>query len=294
MHGLLLATVLTIAIVLRITWQPTPSRSWQYRWFWACCTFLLPPLLLLSSAIALLWMGPEGEMVRHWEGIVTYSWAVGFISIAIVLGGKLLCEAQQTLWQIRQQPRCKVQDCSAHLLKTPMPFIAQIGFWHPQLVVSQGLLEILDETHLQAVLQHEQAHDYFHDTFWFFWFGWLRRLTAWLPNTEVLWQELLLLREIRADRWAIQTVDPLFLAEALLALVLAPPMTEEITQLSFVASLNMNSLRDRFSERIDAMLESEAIDRSVLGAVAPNLLGWQPWYLCGMALLPLLVIPFHH
>ena len=55
--------------------------------------------------------------------------------------------------------------------------------------------------------------------FGFFWWGWLRRLTEWLPHSKELWQELLLLRELRADQWAAQQVDPLVLAESLLLMV---------------------------------------------------------------------------
>jgi Zn-dependent protease with chaperone function len=48
-------------------------------------------------------------------------------------------------------------------------------------------------------LAHEQAHAHYRDTFWFFW---LNVLTSWLPHTEALWQEILFLREIRADEKA--------------------------------------------------------------------------------------------
>jgi len=74
-------------------------------------------------------------------------------------------------------------------------------------------LDTLDNAHLDAVIAHEQAHFYW-DTFWFFWLGWV--LHCHCCNTESLWQELLILREVRADHWAAQQVDPLLLAESLL------------------------------------------------------------------------------
>jgi Zn-dependent protease with chaperone function len=93
----------------------------------------------------------------------------------------------------------------SRVLDNPIPFSALIGFWQPELIVSQGLLNTLDQDHLEAVFKHEQGHYYYRDTFWFFWLGWVRSISAWLPNTEALWQELLLLREMRADRWAGST-----------------------------------------------------------------------------------------
>jgi Zn-dependent protease with chaperone function len=104
-------------------------------------------------------------------------------------------------------------------LNLEIPFAAQVGVWKPQLVVCRGLLEQLDEEHLRAVLAHEEAHRHYGDTLWMFAVGWLRHLSGWLPNTEVLWQELLTLRELRADRWAAQRVDPLVLGEALVQVV---------------------------------------------------------------------------
>ena len=84
------------------------------------------------------------------------------------------------------------------------------------------MLDALDRPHLDAVLAHEQAHVYYRDTFWFFWLGWIRSFTIWLPNTEAVWQELLLLRELRADRQATEQVDFLLLAESLLIVAQNP------------------------------------------------------------------------
>jgi Zn-dependent protease with chaperone function len=144
--------------------------------------------------------------------------------------------------------------------------------------VSQGLCQLLDAEHLQAVLLHEQAHSYYRDTFWGFWLGWLRRLTAWLPHTEALWQELLFLRELRADHWAAQQSDPLLLAEALLSVVSMPVAPELGT------ALKPEAVNQRLAQRIEALLqppEDTPIDR------------WR-WVNLAWVLLPLLVIPFHH
>jgi Zn-dependent protease with chaperone function len=142
------------------------------------------------------------------------------------------------------------------------------------------LLKTLDAAHLEAVLIHEQAHFLHRDTFWFFWLGWLRRLTVWLPQTEALWQELLVLRELRADQHAAQTVDGLLLAEALLSVVSAPTLETEPGFAAFSAT----AVRDRLSERIEALLTAP---------LPEPVLPWWTWLWFGIILLPLLVIPFH-
>jgi Zn-dependent protease with chaperone function len=258
-----------------------PSTQWHDRWNQAIVTFVLPPLLLISTAVALLWMGPIGHMVHGWLGWTTYAWAIGWLGIVGFLGLQLLAEAGRSMQQIRQYEAITVQNHPARKLETAMPFVAQIGFWQPQTVISRGLLETLDEAHLQAVLAHEAAHQHYRDTFWFFWLGWLRRCSRWLPQTEVLWQELLLLREMRADRFAAQTVDPLLLAEALYTVVSTPMQPE------FVVAFNGEVAVDRLNERIDALLEVqtelEILDR----------LQWRSFLVSAIVFLPLLAIPFH-
>ena len=248
------------------------------RWHRTLGWFLFSPLLLCTTALALAYMGPCMQMALWWEGWGSYTIAIFFLATAIVLGLSLTIEARRSLHQVRRYPQLELHGKTTRLIEIPTPYVAQIGFWEPELVVSQGLLDSLDSAHLEVVLVHEQGHLHYRDTFWFFWLGWLRRLTAWLPQTEALWQELLILRELRADRWAAQHVDSLLLAEALLSVVSAPQMQSE----NFCASFSSAVVRNRLNERINALLEPD---------LSSDLEGRSWWLL--LVLLPLLVIPFH-
>jgi Zn-dependent protease with chaperone function len=282
MHLILLLSALSVAFGVRYIGFNAQSPT---RWNQILGLFLFSPLLLLTTAIAILCMGPWGQMVRWWEGWGIYGLASGFLGLAIGLGVSLVVEGRRSLQQIRQRPLIKVSGKTARLIENPTPFVAQVGFWKPELVVSAGLLTSLDDDHLEVVFVHEQGHLYYRDTFWFFWLGWLRRLTAYLPQTKALWQELLILRELRADRWAAQTVDPLLLAEALLSVVSAPQIQPE----DLCASFSSAVVRNRLNERIDALLEvaeHSSEDQSLAGD------SQRSWWLI-LALLPLLVVPFH-
>jgi hypothetical protein len=120
--------------------------------------------------------------------------------------------------------------------------------------------------------------------------GWLRRLTGWLPNTEALWQELLTLRELRADRWAAQRVDPLLLGEALLQVVGYGVVEQPAAAwVGFAMTVSSDS-GQRLQERIDALLqqaESGPVDP------LPHSSSIRGWAWLGLSLLPLLAIPFH-
>ncbi|MGJ3250932.1 MAG: M56 family metallopeptidase [Elainellaceae cyanobacterium] len=278
MHLSLILGAIALAILIRLGWTPS-EQPWTIRWQTTLFAFLLPPLVMITTVIAVLCMGTQGEMIGMPVGWVGYSLALGLIGI---IAGTLIYRGWhgwRSLQQVKTYPIVSVQNRVGHLLDTSALFAAEIGFWTPELVISQGLLDALDSDHLEAVLTHERAHEQFRDTFWFFWLGWIKQLTQWLPQTDVLWHELLLLRELRADAWASRSVDPLLLAESLL-LVVRSPLDIRPTSIAFDAATPMN----RLEIRIEALLEEPQRH-----ADTPSLMGL--WW--AIALLPLLTVLLH-
>ena len=292
MHLIVSIAILALAWRLRYTWSET-GASWSQRWDRTLAIFLLPPLLLFTSAIAIILMGPHGRMVWMVNDWLSYNLAIGFLGMAVFYLLKLAGAGGRMLQQVRTYPTIELNGNSVRLLDLQTPYSAQIGFWEPELVITQVLLDSLGTEHLEAVLAHEQAHYYYRDTYCFFWLGWVRQITAWLPQTESMWQELLVLRELRADRWAADRTDPLLVAEALLLVV---QNTSTFTE-NFCAAFSQMAPADRLNQRIDALLDLEpALDDRVDVAGKENyhrqnqLSAWV-WLL--LALLPLLAVPFH-
>jgi Zn-dependent protease with chaperone function len=259
--------------------------SWQVRWQKALVCFVLPPLLVVMTAIAVLCMGAEGQMIGLQAGRLSYAIALMFLIYSIFRSGQLAWIGWQSLQKIQNlvidlQPTNLISE-PVKLLNMPMLFAAQIGFWRSHLFVSQGLLDSLDAEHLDAVLLHERAHAHYRDTFWFFWLGCLRQVMPWLPNTQALWEELLLLREFRADRWAAQYADSLLLAESLLAMVSSNMHPTE----TFAAAFGATNTSDRLEERINFLLsEPEPLPQ----------FSWRSLFWIGFSLLPLTVLPLHN
>jgi Zn-dependent protease with chaperone function len=282
MHLLAILTVVMLVVIIRyrstrLTFEP---QEWSKRWYQTLFLFCFPGLLLLTTAITVLYMGCHGEMLGVKAGSVGC-----FISGSLILFAsgcllKLALQGDRSIRQLRNYPQQVIGQTTARILEFDLPYSAQIGFWKSELVISRGLLTALDEEHLAAVIAHEQAHVKYRDTFWFFWLGWIRSFSFWLPNTEALWQELLLLRELRADRQAAQSVDFLLLAESLLTVAKAP-----LEFPIWCASLNDAQIGDRLGERIDSLLnQTEPIpgDR------------WYNWSWLCLLLMPLLTIPLHY
>lgn len=282
MHLMMILLAVGIAFSLRL-FTTTPDGSIHQQWQQILFNFFFPPLLVLMTALAVVCMGFDGQMLGMPANWFSYVVALFFIAVASVLGIKKAYQGWQACRSLCNYPQQLVMGQQVRILPIDLPYSAQIGFWQPELVVSQGLLRTLDEEHLQAVLAHEQAHDHYRDTFCFFWLGWLRSFTRWLPHTEPLWQDLLWLRELRADQKAAQQVDGLLLAESLLFFAKASQGNAG----DFCVPFSCAIPRSRLSERIDALLSSEGT------SVCPQPYRWD-WSGFFLALLPWATVPLHY
>jgi len=290
MHLVMVLFALVVACGLRSQFWIDSAQSgnwsgiWQTRWQNALFSFMLPPSLIVMTAIALLWMGETGQMLGLPTGWFSYALAISFLGYSIFLCLKLAWLGYRSIQTISNYPQQNVFDYIVRTVDTPIMFAAQIGFWQPETVVSHGLLNRLDSEHLAAVLTHEQAHTYYRDTFWFFWLGCIRQIGAWLPNTDLLWEELLLLRELRADRWAAKQVDPILLAESLLWSVSS---SIEISE-NLCAAFSRHTTRDRLDQRIEFLLTG--LDD--LPQHSPWSFSWS-LIMLGLTFLPLTSVLFH-
>lgn len=282
MHLIMILTALSLGWVWRYKYPFYSQSSWNHRWHQVLLLFLLPPLLVTMTAVSVLYMGVNDKpMFWQWQGRLSYLAVASLLGLAAISLLKLAYQSWRSQQIVRACPQITLLgNKKSRVVANPLPFSALVGFWQPELIVTEGLLATLDNEHLKAVVQHEQGHYYYRDTFWFFWLGWIRSYTAWLPHTEALWQELLLLRELRADCWAAQQVDPLLLAESLLQVVSTVSVPPDNCWVAFSCA----AVRDRTSIRIDALLSPEATLQPT------NFWSWS-WLL--LAFLPLVVVPFH-
>ena len=258
MHLLFLLSIVAIAIGLRLfVDEPDGARANLSRWWWrSLLVFALPPLLVLTSCVALVWMGPR-HMHVWWQDRLCHGLALSGLAIAVGIAIWNAVQRYRLVRQIRSYPRARIRGQLCRILSVPVPFAAQVGGWQPELSIGQGLLDRLSDEQLEAVLAHEQAHLHYRDTFWFFWLGCLRQWSGWLPNSNRLWQELLTLRELRADAKSLERCDALVLAEALFAV--ASETTESNSSLWMDASATAfchAGRGNRLALRIDRLLDS--------------------------------------
>ncbi|MDB9456905.1 M56 family metallopeptidase [Dolichospermum circinale CS-1225] len=276
MHLFMIITAVAVAYWLRSSGN-IPQGNWHLRWQKTLFLFLFPPLLIFMTVTAVVCMGTQGKMGGMYTNSFSYILALISLGFFNILGLKLVLGGWKAIKSARECPQLNLNGKKVRILQTGALFAGQIGFWQPELVVSEGLLETLSPIHLESVLAHEQGHYQYRDTFWFFWLGWMRSCTAWLPNTEPLWQELLVLRELRADSYAASQVDPLVLAESLLLVVSNNPITSDVCCAALGAG-------DRLEQRIEALLTPP---EPISAAQLPS------WRIFLLAFLPLITVVFH-
>lgn len=279
MHLLAILAVFILSLVIRCQSIPA-TKVWSKRWHQTLFLFCFPPLMLLSMAAVILYMGCHGEMFGVRVGSVGCVISGALILLAGGCWLHLAYQGSRTIRQLQKYPQQAIGDTTARIIELDVAYSAQIGFWQSELVISRGLLNTLDQEHLKAVIAHEQAHLYYRDTFSFFWLGWIRSFSFWLPQTEALWQELLLLRELRADHQAANSVDFLLIAESLFTVAKYPWESPMLC-------IPFNDLQtiDRLEERIDFLLSQTQLGT----ANSWHNLSW----FC-LLILPVLIIPLHY
>jgi Zn-dependent protease with chaperone function len=298
MHLVLLAGVVAIAILIR--WGALverPAFPEIQRWQGTIAALTLPGILCLSSAMAILIMGHHGRMwgfpVNGLACLLAKAGLVWALLQAALLGieyWRLGCWLQTLpILAHGNLPRDVFpKNTIVHYLEVPHIVAGQTGLFQSRIVVSQGLLE-LPSDQVQAVLAHEQAHFHYRDNLWALGINWLRGIGAWLPGSDRLWQDWLLLRECRADAHAAQSIDPLILAETLVLAVQSSLSEQNSDQTSFnLACIGLQSASDRLTYRVESLLRVETVAEKDLSfsliTIGSLLLG----------LLPLASIAFHH
>lgn len=102
------------------------------------------------------------------------------------------------------------------VLASPRPLAFTVGLWHPQIVVTDGIVSSLSEAELHAVLFHERSHAHRRDPLRLLVVRFLADALWFLPVARSLARDFVDAVEKSADDWAVAgTQEPLDLASAL-------------------------------------------------------------------------------
>jgi Zn-dependent protease with chaperone function len=290
------------------------ARSWRERWSWAIGAIVVPALWCLIAIGAVGVMGTHGTMFGYSVSAIGLWVGAGLLLTMTLLLIALLGRAWQIQRDLQHYPETDFtsatlnQTLTLRAITSPPWFAGQVGIVRPELTIGRSLLTQLTPDQLDAIVAHECAHAHYRDTLTFFLLGWVRRWTCWLPHTQAVWHELILLRELRADRWAAQFVDPLLLAETLLTVarsadISASPSNSSNPDTPIIAGIGFHDFAtiDSFEARINALMASDIVPEPA-ASTSPKphtqddrlTFSIDGWLWVVLACFPLLAVPFHH
>ena len=236
MHTLLILISLALALggsllcvgLLRVAHAPSSRHTLQL-------TGLLLPALVL---------GLLGSLLIHFFSQICFRtapsldialtqslFALGALGISVAVGLNLL-RAALLPWHLRRRTwdapawlQAQVAEVGGRVgLRRPpavrvaadaRPWALVAGLFRPHLVVSSGLVALLDREELGAVLYHELLHIRRGDLWWTVGGGVLRDLTWFLPSTRRLYAQLRAEQEVACDDGVPGARQRLALASAL-------------------------------------------------------------------------------
>lgn len=281
MHLLFILLAFGLAWLLRLSWGGMPRHPVSHE-STGMILMIAPSLFVLMTAISIAWMGPNGMGLPVWEGWLCHIIALAFVGYAIALAGQLLWQNYRLIRYVKTLPAEDVQGYSCRILETTALYSAQCGLRDSEVVVSRGLLNRLNAEHIGAILAHEQGHANSNDIFRYAIVNWFRKLLPFFPYSNPIWKSLIISRELRADKWAAQSIDPLTLAEALLMVAQSPRHDHSSPSMLLSGDFTFSGL----SLRVKALVDPEF---NMQGA--PSISVWC-WMI--VACCPLIIVPFHH
>lgn len=134
-----------------------------------------------------------------------------------------------------------------------VPLALTTGLLRPQIYITTGMCELLDEDEVLAVLCHEWAHVLRRDTLWSWMVRLLRDLGWFLPGTHLAWRHMVASQEEACDAMAASMMrQPLSLARALVKVGRALHGVEpRLSPAASLFALAGASPRERVEQMID-------------------------------------------
>lgn len=155
----------------------------------------------------------------------------------------------QKLVEICQDPLLSAQYCNEYKLgKHPLQIISNkapiamtIGLWKPRMILSTGLLDMLEPGELLAVIEHEKCHIRHRDPLAIFLLSVVSIAMWYIPIFTWMADKYPIIIELKADKYAIaQMNQSVHLGSALLKLLKQAPIPNVTLSHASFAETSMN------------------------------------------------------
>ncbi|RTE11608.1 M56 family metallopeptidase [Paenibacillus whitsoniae] len=106
------------------------------------------------------------------------------------------------------------------IIRHASPLAMTVGLWRPRIVLSTGLIAMLEESELRAVIEHEKCHVRYRDPLGIFLLTMMSKAMGYIPMFTWMSHKYPIMIELRADKFAIgQMAQSADLGSALLKML---------------------------------------------------------------------------
>ncbi|WNR44428.1 M56 family metallopeptidase [Paenibacillus roseipurpureus] len=154
--------------------------------------------------------GPVPMLVVN--GLILYT--LGTMAWVLVKHGhdarkanKLVAKHVDTALSAEFAERYGLQAHQVCMLNYRAPLAMTVGLWKPRILVSSGLVDILETNELRAVMEHEKCHVQHRDPGAIFLLALISKAMRYIPIFEWMAHKYPMMIELRADRYAIDQME---------------------------------------------------------------------------------------
>ncbi|WP_261303175.1 M56 family metallopeptidase [Paenibacillus andongensis] len=144
---------------------------------------------------------------------------------------------------LSEQYRDKFQlgEGQFQIISYKAPIAMTIGLWKPRMILSSGLMDMLDPNELRAVIEHEKCHMRHRDPLAIFLLSMISKSMWYIPIFAWMADKYPIMIELRADKFAIaQMEQSTHLGSALLKLLKQAPTPHVSLSHASFAEISMN------------------------------------------------------
>ncbi|KRF38637.1 M56 family metallopeptidase [Paenibacillus sp. Soil787] len=180
------------------------------------------------------------------NALILYSFgAILWISVRHFLGSfkamKLVEMYQDPHLSEQYREQFQLSEDQFQIISYKAPIAMTIGLWKPRMILSSGLMDMLEPNELLAVIEHEKCHMRHRDPLAIFLLSMISKSMWYIPIFAWMADKYPIMIELRADKYAItQMKQSTHLGSALLKLLKQAPTPHVSLSHASFAETSMN------------------------------------------------------
>ncbi|MDR6552576.1 M56 family metallopeptidase [Paenibacillus qinlingensis] len=146
------------------------------------------------------------------NGLILYTMGtMGWLAIKhgydVMKANKLVKKYHDAALSAENAAKFELTPQQLQIVNYKAPLAMTIGLWRPRILVSTGLMDMLEPNELRAVIEHEKCHVQHRDPGAIFLLALISKSMRYIPIFEWIAHKYPMMIELRADKYAIERME---------------------------------------------------------------------------------------